>query len=203
MFPAKGQLCGTERTRQLCAPSRAASGRGAAIRDRLYCALCRPNPQKIKALRLQQPNRRAVGAARRCAAAFGLDSALGQNQLWARSGHRVPSVRWPTQAGLPVLSVPLSRSGRTRHVWVSVLRGTCRHGNGNPGHDGRVTRAQSLKDACQESRNLRILARRRYHYRLLFSDLGYSQFDLALTEPGCRTFAGNGFTGDDTWPLAL
>ena len=45
------------------ARSRAAPGRGAAIPGMLYCALYRPSPHKICALRLQQPNRRAVGAA--------------------------------------------------------------------------------------------------------------------------------------------
>ena len=56
---------GTEPFATLALPARshAASGRGAATRDRLYCALCWPNPQEIKALLPQQPNRRAVGAA--------------------------------------------------------------------------------------------------------------------------------------------
>ena len=62
-------------TLALLAQSRAASGRGAAISGTLYRTLCWPNPQEIKALRWWQFNRRAVGAARRCAAACGLDSA--------------------------------------------------------------------------------------------------------------------------------
>ena len=55
--------------------SRASTGRGAAIQRDFGSALSQPNQEKIKAWRRLQPNRRAGGAARRCAAPFGLDSA--------------------------------------------------------------------------------------------------------------------------------
>ncbi|MCC5987972.1 MAG: hypothetical protein JJT95_09835 [Pararhodobacter sp.] len=55
--------------------SRALSGRGAAILALIHGALLQPNPRKIEAMRKWQPDRRAVGTARRCAAAFDLDFA--------------------------------------------------------------------------------------------------------------------------------
>ena len=50
--------------------SRASTGRGAAIQRSFGRALSMPSQENIHAMRRLQPNRRAVGAARRCAAVF-------------------------------------------------------------------------------------------------------------------------------------
>ena len=43
---------------------------------------------------------------------------------------------------------------------------------------------------------------RRYLYRPLFSFIGHSDLDLALTEPSCRNVVGSHILGEFTWPLA-